>query len=137
MLDLIADSVNPLLALLAIGVAVFLWRGSWRHGLAYTAATALGIAGIYAVQFADARWSIWSSLGGDYSTHTAFATSLVISMAWWVRQLRVGLAVVWALYLALIVVMRYHGVIDVITAAIVAVAVTVPPHSKATATSAR
>ena len=128
MLDSIADSVNPLLALLAIGVAVFLWRGSRRHGLAYTTATALGIACIYAVQFADARWSMWSSLGGDYSTHTAFATSLVISMAWWVRRLRAGLAVVWVLYLVLIVVMGYHGVMDVVTAAIVAVVVTVPWH---------
>jgi membrane-associated phospholipid phosphatase len=121
-LDFIADSVNPLLALLAIVLVVR------RRSLACAAATALGVAAIYAVQALDGRYAIWSTFGGDYSTHTAFATSLVFSMAWWVPRLRIPLAVVWVAYMVLIVAMGYHGVSDVVTAAIVGVAVTAPWH---------
>ena len=121
-LDFVADSVNPLLALLALALIIR------RRSPGFAAATALGIAGIYIVQAIDRRFAIWSSFGGDYSTHAAFATSLVLSMAWWFPRLRVGLAVVWMLYMVLIVAMGYHGMVDVVTAVVVALGVTVPWH---------
>lgn len=121
-LDFVADSVNPLLALLAIVLIVR------RRSFAFAAATALGIACIYIVQAIDSRYAIWSRFGGDYSTHTAFATSLVISMAWSFPRLRIPLTATWVAYMVLIVAMRYHGAFGVITASIAGLVVTTPWH---------
>jgi hypothetical protein len=124
-LDAIADAVNPLLALTAIIViALDLRRGRWRSSLA----TALGVAGIYAVMFADRSLHLWQRYHGDYSTHTAFATTLTVSLLVLRPPWRVALLAVWIAYLALIVFLGYHRVADVIVAAVIAIIVTLPWH---------
>jgi len=81
-LDTLADSVNPILAFLAIVVALREWRRSSAYVAAiYLGAATLGLLGIYAVRFLDAAFSIWRDWGGDYTTHAAFATSVVMSLA--------------------------------------------------------
>src|SRR5207237_5526249 len=118
---------NPLLAFLAIVIAIREWRRSSRRlAGAYAVATTLGLAGIYAVGAVDANRSIWRTVGGDYSTHAAFATSVVISLAFWCSRHRVVLVTVLLAYLVLILIMGYHTVADVLTASAVACAVTVP-----------
>jgi len=125
--DAVADSVNPLLALTAIFFAVREWRSaSPRVALLFAAATALGLAGIYAVQALDDHAAIWRRWGGDYSTHAAFATSVIVSLiAWWPRR-RLVLIGVLAAYLVLVVLMGYHRIVDVATASGAGVLVTAP-----------
>ena len=122
--DAVADSVNPLLALTAIFFAVREWRSSPRGALLFAAATALGLAGIYAVQALDNHSAIWRRWGGDYSTHAAFATSVVASLIAWWRRRRLLLIAVLAAYLVLVILMGYHRIVDVATASAVAVLVT-------------
>lgn len=125
-LDAIADAVNPLLALTAIIVlALELRRGRWRSSLA----TALGVAGIYVVMFADRSLHLWQRYHADYSTHTAFATTLTVSLMLMRPAWRVGLLTVWIAYLVLIVVNGYHSVSDVLIAAAIAIIVTLPWHA--------
>ena len=83
-LDTVADSVNPCLAVLALAVP-FLPPLRHRRGLvlAYAGVSAIGIIGIYAVAALDHALGIWERIAGDYSTHTAFATSLVASVVIW------------------------------------------------------
>ena len=124
-LDAIADAVNPLFALTAIiVVALDLRRGRWRS----LSATALGVAGIYVVMFADRSLHLWQRYHADYSTHTAFATTLTVSLMVLRPAWRPALLGVWIAYLALIVFLRYHSAGDVIVAAMIAIIVTLPWH---------
>jgi hypothetical protein len=127
-LDTVADSVNPLLAFLAIVTAIREWRSTSRSiAVAFAIASALGLAGIYTVR-ALVKLSIWHSLGGHYSTHASFATSIVISLAFWLPRRRVALITVLLAYEVLILIMGYHSVADVLTGSVVACLVTVPWH---------
>lgn len=128
-LDPVADAVNPLLALVTILAAVLDWRaGRKRRMLVRAIPTALGLACIYAVGFVDRGLQLWSRVHGDYSTHTAFATTLTVSLLLWRPGWRVALLTVWSLYLVLIVMIGYHSLADVLSAAVVAVVVTLPWH---------
>ncbi len=126
-LDVVADCVNPALTIAAIVAAVLEWREK-HDALRYLVATALSVAAIYAVMFIDRRFPIWERFGGDYSTHTAFATALVVSMCIRRARWRVALISVWLAYVALILIVGYHGLADVVTAAMAAVLITLPWH---------
>ncbi len=132
LLDTIADSVNPLLAFAAIVVVAKEWRRSSRQSaLLCGAATALGLLGIYVLRF------FWRHWGGHYSTHAAFAVSVAISLAFWCPTRRALLAAVLAVYLPLVVIMGYHGLIEVLISSLVACAVTAPWQVAARASRAR
>jgi hypothetical protein len=127
-LDTVADSVNPLLAFFAIVTVVTEWRRSSRYiAGAHGIAAVLGLAGIYIIR-ALVKLSIWPALGGHYSTHAAFATSIVISLAFWLPRRRVVLVAVLLAYEVLMLLMGYHSVADVLTGSVVACVVTVPWH---------
>ena len=65
---------------------------------------------------------LWQRAGLAYSTHSAYAASLVTSVGcYWRGALRLLLASV-AAYFALELVMRYHGILDVASSALVAAA---------------
>ena len=66
------------------------------------------------------------ALGGHYSTHAAFATSVVLSLAFWCPRWRVLLVSLLVAYLLLVVIMGYHRLPDVLTSSVVACAVTLP-----------
>jgi hypothetical protein len=127
LLDTVADSVNPCLAVLALTVPL---QPPLRHrrklAIAYLGITAIGIMGIYAVAALDDALGIWERFAGDYSTHTAFATSLVTSVVIWKPSWTWQLCVVLLAYLILIPVIGYHSLNDVATSAIAALATTLP-----------
>jgi membrane-associated phospholipid phosphatase len=122
----VADSLNPLLGFLAILIAIREWQGSSRRGSAFVTGTTLALAGIYVVRFLNIVFSVWRQWGGHYSTHSAFATCVVISLAFWCPRRRKALLAVLVAYLALVVVMAYHSVMDVLTSSVVACLITVP-----------
>ena len=120
-LDTIADAVNPVLALLAL---VFPWldheairkRGSrWS----FWTRTLLSLAVVYAVMFADERFGLWSGLGLDYSTHTAFAVAIITSMSAMNGRWLFVLAPVLVAYAALMIYLGYHSLLDTLAAALV------------------
>jgi hypothetical protein len=99
-LDAIADAVNPLLALAAIAAGVLELHGRRvRIAFLFFVTTILGVAGIYAVAALDETYGIWSRFRSDYSTHTAFATTLVTSLLIWRPGWRAPLAGVWFAYM--------------------------------------
>ena len=137
-LKLVAASVNPALALVVIAVAALDCRmGRLRALLRFVIPTALGIACIYVVQFIDTRLSLWQRYGGDYSTHTAFATTIVLSLIARNPGWKWAMGGVWLAYLGLIIFLRFHTVADVVAAAIVAAFVTLPWHGLARSASRR
>ena len=120
-LDIIADSVNPVLGLLAL---VFPWLdreairkcGSRRS---FWTRTLLSLAVVYAILFADERFRLWPILGLDYSTHTAFAVAIITSMSAMNRRWLFLLAPVLMAYAALMIYLGYHSLLDVLAAALV------------------
>ena len=123
----VVDAVATLLALLAlINPALRPPLGDRRAVLRYLGAAALGMAGIYLVAAVDFALGLWSRASLDYSTHTAFVTTLAISL-WrsrprWAR----ALAAVLLFYSLLIFALGFHSLGDIVTSAVVAAAVTLP-----------
>lgn len=120
-----ADILAPLLALLALlNPSIRPPLGDRRAVRRYLAATALGVIGIYLVALVDFALGFWSRAGLDYSTHTAFATTLAISI-WRSRPGWVWfLGVILLLNAALILALGFHSAGDVLTSTAVAAAVT-------------
>lgn len=130
----LADAVNPALAITLIVAAVLDWRAGRRRSLlTFGLPAVLGLAGIYLVMALDKRFLLWQRYHGDYSTHTAFATTVVISLLFWRPSWKVPLVAVWLSYLALIIFLGYHTLTDVVAAAVVAFVITIPLHLTARA----
>ncbi len=125
----LADAVAPLLALLALlNPLIRPPLGDRRVIVLYLVSTTLGVACIYLIAGIDSAFRLWPRAGLDFSTHTAFATTLLVSL-WAARPGWIwGLGTVLVGYAALMVGLGFHGVADVCTAAIVAAAVTLPLH---------
>ena len=137
-LDFIADSVDPLLALFALlAPAIHRARRSWVTILRYYASSAVGLAIVYLVAAVDGRFGLWSSIGLDYSTHTAFAVSVATSAWVWNRRWLWPLLGILAAYAALTLFLGYHGIPDILTAAAVAPAGTIAGHSLSVRRGAR
>ncbi|HEX3577249.1 MAG TPA: hypothetical protein VHY33_01695 [Thermoanaerobaculia bacterium] len=89
-----------------------------RSTIAYYVATGMAIGFVYLVRAIDDHNQFWASRGLDYSTHSAFAASLAMSIAAFQRRWTVPLAVAVVLYFALEIFMRYHGLVDILSSAI-------------------
>ena len=127
-LDFVADAYDPLLTLLALIAPPFAKPRKAPDLLRFYAAAAFGIGFVYLVMAADNSFGLWRSFGLDYSTHSAFAAALVVSLAIHFRKWLLPLAGSLALYLALIVLMGYHGILDVLSAALVVSVATLLVH---------
>jgi hypothetical protein len=123
----LADAIMPLLALIALlNPVIRPPLGDRPVVRRYLAATALGVVGIYLVALVDFALSLWNWVGLDYSTHTAFATTLAISI-WRSRPgWSWALGAVLLLNAALILALGFHSVGDVVTSTVVAAIVTFP-----------
>jgi hypothetical protein len=130
-LDAIADSFNPLLAIIALACPFLRRPRTLRLIIAYYLSTGAAIGIVYLVQAIDDRYQLWASLGLDYSTHSAFAASLVVSMSAFNRRWVVPLVVAVALYFSLELVMRYHGILDIVSSAALAVGAALLIHAAA------
>ena len=119
-LDSVADSYNPLLTLLALAAPWLPDRRRWPAAIRYYAAAVLGIAVVYLVMGLDNRFGLWRSLGLDYSTHFAFASSLVVSLSLLHRRWALSLLLSLVAYFFLALAMRYHGVLDLLSAGAIA-----------------
>jgi len=116
-LDAVADSFDPLLAIIALICPL---RRKPRAILFYYLSAAAAIGFVYFVRAIDGREQIWRSFGLDFSTHSAFAASLAVSMGAFRRNWIAPLALITVLYFSLELIMRYHGLLDILSSAMVA-----------------
>src|SRR6185436_15846548 len=116
-LDALADSFDPLLAIIALAVPLIRTPRRFRPGVAYYLSAAAAIGFVYLVRAIDDRYHLWSAAGFDFSTHSAFAASLAVSIATFQRRWAGPLALAVLLYFSLELVMRYHGLLDILTSA--------------------
>ena len=119
LLDAIADSYDPFLALLAL-FAPWLGRSKhdskWRHYLTVI----LGLLFVYLLMGVDRWWHPRQRFGVGYSTHTAFAASLMAAISFFRPRWGVALILFFASYVVLELVMRYHGNGDIAVSTLLA-----------------
>lgn len=126
-LDKVADSVIPLLAIVLI---VLLIRATasrqidWRRW----AAALLGIAAVYVVSKIDRSGRIWLSFHSDYSTHSALTAAIMVPLAYLRPAWKAVLAGIFVAYAALMMALSFHTVLDIISTLVVILPVVVLIH---------
>ena len=120
MLDRVADAFNPLLTLLALAAPFLRRPRTWRAAIVYYLSAGAAISFVYLIRALDLELRIWPRFGLDFSTHSAFAASLATSLALFRRRWTIPLLVAIALYFGLELFMRYHGIADIVTSALIA-----------------
>lgn len=116
LLDAIADAINPSLLVLALIVP---WIQRRRLPWAFWGRTFLSLVVVYVIQFADHQFMLWPRLGLDYSTHTAFAVAVIVSLGVFDKRWFFILLPVLVAYAALMMYLGYHSLADILTAALV------------------
>jgi hypothetical protein len=119
-LDAVADSFDPLLAIVALATPFLRKPRTLRSTICYYLSAAAALAFVYLVRAVNNHQHIWASLGIRFSTHSAFAASLVVSIGAFNRRWFAPLAMAAVLYFSLELVMRYHGILDIVSSAVLA-----------------
>ena len=122
-LDAIADTVNPTLGVIALLWPWFVWRTFWRRAVLSVFATLVSVGFAYVVASLDARYGWWHSMALDFSTHTAVAAALGVSLCATKPSIWFAWAGVLGAYIALMLYQGYHTAADILTTA----AVIAPP----------
>jgi hypothetical protein len=127
-LDAVADSFNPLIAAFALALPLLRKPRRPRAIAAYSVAGAMAIAMVYVIRAIDAHLQIWDAMGLDFSTHSAFAASVAVSIGVFSRRARLPLLVLVLAYFGLELLLRYHTLADVLSSALPAAAVALAFH---------
>jgi peptidoglycan/LPS O-acetylase OafA/YrhL len=129
-MEFIADLIDPLLGVLIIAWPLILWRAKrtpsrpWR----FAGASLLAIGMVYLLTYVDHRFRLWAAFSLDFSTHTAVAVSLITSLGILDRRSLFFLVPVLCFYAWLMLRLGYHSALDVITAALITVPLTLVMH---------
>jgi hypothetical protein len=123
-LDAIADTYVPLLAVVAFAlIIVALFKRAWLVAGVWFATLGAALAVAYGFMFIDRHFGLWSTLGLDYSTHTAVALALLAPIITHLPRFAALWAGTLAAYVLLMLYQGYHTVSDI---AVTAGAVIVP-----------
>src|SRR5690606_41036687 len=112
-LDKIADAYVPLLAIAFLGglAGIAFRKPNERQVLLRVFLFFVGLLLVsYGLMFLDNAMGIWPAVGLDYSTHTAVALTLVLSLCGLARPFWKLLASSFVLYALLMLYQKYHTV---------------------------
>lgn len=115
-LDVLADSHNPLLAVVALALivsAVAQRRG--RLALLRLAGVLAALAVVYGFKLADDRLGLWPRFGVDYATHTAVALAAATYLVAQAPRLWAFWIASFAGYTWLVLHQRYHTPADLLS----------------------
>lgn len=116
-LALIANAYNPSLLVISIFLSIFygIKYRSFRGVLLFVTAI---IA--YSLMFIDKHFSLWDSVGLDYSTHTATSLGMCIFIGSTLKgnKSKITLIVSLLTYFQMMVVLNYHSWADILTTAL-------------------
>lgn len=120
-LDLLADSVNPVLIILAIIISII--KGIKQNkrirvikiNIAYFI---VSILAVYSIRSIDEKFELWSSFNLDYSTHQALALSSICYLIKISGRLWIWLIII-IMYDSLMLYQGYHSILDITTTSII------------------
>ena len=114
-LDIIADSYNPVLLLISIYVVIKTLSSSTSNGIIKLLHLVSLLSSVYIVQAIDRYFSLWASYKIDYSTHTAFSLAIVFFFTFsTIKQLSL-ISISYIVYLLLMLYQEYHTFTDIIS----------------------
>jgi hypothetical protein len=73
LLDGVADSINPLLAVMGLAAPFLRRPRALRTAIAFYLSAGAAMGFVYAIRAVDIDHQIWARFGLDFSTHSAFA----------------------------------------------------------------
>src|SRR4051812_22780991 len=114
-LAIACDTYIPILLALALFSIVIQWRkGNKFHGFLLVYFVVI----VYGWMFVDKYFQLWSSMGLDYSTHTAAALALVVFISFYktITQ-KLLLSVSLIAYCCLMFILHYHSWSDMFSTA--------------------
>jgi len=118
-MSLVADLVAPLLIILVVAAPFTLREALPRSPWPFWFRALLGVAAVYILMLTDLWLHLWDRFGLDYSTHTALAVSLSVSLVALSRRWLLFLVPLLLLYAWLMIALDYHSAADIMTTAIV------------------
>jgi len=123
-LDLVADSYNPSILLIALVLSLRVLREKEiLRALQNVGMLLITIVPVYALILIDKKAELWLSMGLDYSTHTALAAVITIYIA---KETKYALQIIasTALYIGLMLYQEYHTLMDIVSTLVVIVPIT-------------
>lgn len=117
-LDSLADAVNPVLGVLSL-IVPWSRKRTWRAALLINVLTLMAVGLAYALQGIDRSLGLWSAAGLDFSTHTAVFCGIASSLWHDGKSARVGVVALGVAYAVLMLIQRYHSLLDITTTAFV------------------
>ena len=129
-MDFIADLIDPLLGCFLIAGPLILGRvkGTPSRPWMFWGASLLALALVYLLTFVDRHFRLWAAFGLDFSTHTAVAVALITSLGILDRRWLFFLVPLLLFYAWLMLRLGYHSALDVMTAALITVPLTLLCH---------
>jgi hypothetical protein len=124
-LDVIADAINPSLLVLALAAS---WLQYGKPPWFFWGRILLSLGVVYGMMFIDKQFQLWPHWELDYSTHTAFAVAVIVSLGMWHRRWFLILIPVLVIYAALMMILDYHSLADIVTATLVIAPLTALIH---------
>jgi hypothetical protein len=116
-LDWIADLVNPVLGIVALTLPWLRRPARVRQNALIDALTLAAVAIAYCGQALDAAFHTWPRMGLDYSTHTAVFVASASSVWQHGRGWRLAAIGVGTGYAALMLLQKYHSLLDIASTA--------------------
>lgn len=119
-LDLLADGTNIVLIgwlLVALVLKTKSGAANWKNW----SAVFLSVAVVYIVKSIDSKLHIWESAGLNYSTHSALAAVLVLSICFFDRARRAPAIGVFVAYEVLQMLLGFHSLLDILSTLLVVV----------------
>ena len=118
-IDGVLDTYNPLLFVISliIGARKIIKRQTHKV-VRLVAMMAVSFGYVYGMYFLDKHMQIWTSFGLDYSTHTAFAIAVsmtICSVKQWVEVLMI----LFCFYVVGMLFMDFHTVEDIVATSVV------------------
>lgn len=126
-LHTVANSVNILLIVWLLAVLIIGTKQKVLGARSWLAALST-VALVYIAKTVDGRLGIWKSLEWDYSTHSALAAALVISICVFSRSYRVFALAVFIAYELLIVLLGFHSIADILSTLLLIIPVSFLVH---------
>jgi len=119
-LDGVADATNFLLIAWLLGVLIIGTKNKTVGGKTWLGVL-LAIAGVYLIKTLDSKLHLWESLNLNYSTHTALAAAIVVSLCVLQPSRRLLAVAIFAGYEVLQMLLGFHSLLDIITTLIIIV----------------
>ncbi|MFC1337537.1 MAG: hypothetical protein G8D89_18330 [gamma proteobacterium symbiont of Clathrolucina costata] len=118
-IDAICDAINPILFFTTVALLIrALLRKEYKKAMIGGGFLISGLLLVYGIMFLDNRMVVWESVGGDYSTHTAFAVAVLLSINLAIGKGKALLSIL-AIYILLMLYQQYHSLFDIVTTVIV------------------